>query len=312
MTFQLNGDDVLLVKVYENRYIVTTRSYILYENGIYPYYHLAGREREMSQPVLIKGVKSGMVLRLDSEMYFDELLPLIIEKFEASASFFGNAKVVLSIEGREVSEEQTSKTLNIIREKTRLRVVAVITEDKAVEKVFDEKLHAASAVEDKELEKKAVKYEAENKKLLEELQELKGPVNGRDAEIHIGSIRSGQSFETSKSLILLGDVKAGAEVTAGGSIFVLGSLHGNANAGAYGDRSAFVMALELNPLQIRIADSLAISEDKGPSSLKGRGLIRSKKKNDFGPEAAEITDGHILIKKYDRSFLENCKFLSQK
>ena len=35
-----------------------------------------------------------MVLRLDSEMYFDELLPLITEKFEASASFFGNAKVV--------------------------------------------------------------------------------------------------------------------------------------------------------------------------------------------------------------------------
>ncbi len=263
----------------------------------------------MSQPVLIKGVKSGMVLRLDSEMYFDELLPLITEKFEASASFFGNVKVVLSIEGRSVTEEETNKILNIVREKTRLRVIAVMTEDEKVEKIFDEKLHAVSAVEDKELEKKAAKLEADNKKLLEELQELKSPVNGRDAEIHIGSIRSGQSFETAKSLILLGDVKAGAEVTAGGSIFVLGSLLGNANAGAYGDRTAFVMALELNPLQIRIADSLAISEDQGPSRLRGKGLIRSMKKAEFGPEAAEITDGHILIKKYDRSFLENCKFL---
>ena len=89
MTFQLHGYDVLLVKVYENRYIMSI--HIINFQG----------DREMSQPVLIKGVKSGMVLRLDSEMYFDELLPLITEKFEASASFFGNAKVVLSIEGRD-------------------------------------------------------------------------------------------------------------------------------------------------------------------------------------------------------------------
>ena len=70
----------------------------------------------MGQPVALKGVKSGLVLRLDADMGFEELVPLIEEKFIESASFFGSAHMVLSIEGRRSDEKETERILLIIKE----------------------------------------------------------------------------------------------------------------------------------------------------------------------------------------------------
>ncbi|MBO5622830.1 MAG: hypothetical protein J5959_14505, partial [Butyrivibrio sp.] len=90
--------------------------------------------------------------------------------------------------------------------------------------------------------------------------------------------------------------------TSYGSIFILGELRGNAFAGAGGDRNAIVMALELNPLQVRIADAIAISPDaeKGPK-------LRFKKKKIMTsvhePEVAYIENGHIIKTVYGTAFL---------
>ncbi len=99
-------------------------------------------------------------------------------------------------------------------------------------------------------------------------------------------------------------------MTAGGSIFVFGNMFGIANAGCMGDEKAFVMATRLEPLQIRISDRIAISEDVSPEEKEGV-IPLAMRGVDNGPEVALISDGHIVIKKYDRSFLESTTFTKE-
>ncbi len=263
----------------------------------------------MSQPVAIKGVKSGIVLKLDSRMDFNELLPLIKEKFSASASFFGSAGMALSIEGRPVSEAETTRIIEIIESNTSMKIGAVFTNDELLEKKFSDALkHNGISPKDPEAERRLGKLERENAALAEALKQ-NAVADSASAEIYIGTLRSGSSFACRGSLLLLGDVKQGAEVVAGGSIFVLGNLLGNVTAGAMGDDKAFVMALHLDPLQVRISDALAISEDKDSTQKRKRSIFNRPESDKNTPEVAVISDGHIVIKKFDRTFLNSTEFL---
>ena len=120
--------------------------------------------------------------------------------------------------------------------------------------------------------------------------------------IYKGNLRSGQDISCEQNVVILGDVKPGANVVSYGSIFILGELRGNAFAGAGGDRNAVIMSLKLDPLQVRIADAIAISQDadKGPK-------LRIRKKKPGAsvdePEVAYICDGHIVKTSYGPGFL---------
>ena len=47
-----------------------------------------------------------------------------------------------------------------------------------------------------------------------------------------------------------------------GNVVILGSLKGNVFAGACGNENSFVVALDMQPMQIRIADIIGRSPDK--------------------------------------------------
>ena len=68
----------------------------------------------MNQPVTLKGVKSGIILKLSGEGDFEKLLPQIEKKFRESASFFGNKHMILSIEGRDVDDEEAGQILELL------------------------------------------------------------------------------------------------------------------------------------------------------------------------------------------------------
>jgi septum site-determining protein MinC len=89
------------------------------------------------------------------------------------------------------------------------------------------------------------------------------------------------------SLVIIGDVNPGAELVAAGDIIVLGRLRGTAHAGAKGDTSAQIFALQLQPVQIRIAGVItrAPEQDQPHSDFRG-------------PETAKIKDGMIIVERY--------------
>ena len=85
-----------------------------------------------------------------------------------------------------------------------------------------------------------------------------------ETKFHKGSLRSGQRLEFEGSIVIIGDVNAGAEVIAGENIVVLGVLRGLAHAGAKGNKDAVIEAVDIEAVQIRIADIVKeIERDEG-------------------------------------------------
>ena len=99
--------------------------------------------------------------------------------------------------------------------------------------------------------------------------------------VHQGTLRSGDLLETDSSVLILGDVNPGARVVAGGHVLVWGTLRGVAHAGSGGDQAARIVALQLRPLQLRIAAAVA----RGPADGPVAGFA----------EQAELIDGAIAI-----------------
>ena len=102
--------------------------------------------------------------------------------------------------------------------------------------------------------------------------------------LHSGTVRSGDRISSNGNLCIIGDVNPGAIVSAKKNIYVWGKLLGIAFAGKGGNKNASISALYLNPLQLRIADVIAI----GP---------KDKPKN-YYPEIALINQETIIINPY--------------
>ena len=102
--------------------------------------------------------------------------------------------------------------------------------------------------------------------------------------LHQGTVRSGDRISSNGNLCIIGDVNPGALVSAEKNIYVWGKLLGIACAGKSGNRNASIASLYLNPVQLRIADIVAI----GP---------KDKPKNSY-PEIAVLDEQNINIKPF--------------
>ena len=89
-----------------------------------------------------------------------------------------------------------------------------------------------------------------------------------ETKFHKGSLRSGQQLEFEGSLVIIGDVNPGAQVIAGENIIILGQLRGLAHAGAKGNRDAVIEAVEIDSLQLRIADVVKEIEKDDESEIR--------------------------------------------
>ena len=104
----------------------------------------------------------------------------------------------------------------------------------------------------------------------------------QDDILHEGTVRSGDRISSNGNLCIIGDVNPGAIVSAQKNIYVWGKLRGIAFAGKGGNYDASISSLYLNPLQLRIADVIAI----GPKD----------KPHNYYPEIALIDKRTIIIK----------------
>lgn len=99
----------------------------------------------------------------------------------------------------------------------------------------------------------------------------------------VGPIRSGVILTHTGNLFIFGDVNPGAEVRATGNIIVLGRLRGTAHAGI-GSDVAFVLALRLEPQQLRIGRMVARAADSDLPSAEA--------------EIAYGTSDRIVVERY--------------
>jgi septum site-determining protein MinC len=112
-------------------------------------------------------------------------------------------------------------------------------------------------------------------------QEPASPADPQALTIHQGTLRSGDHLQVEGSVLLLGDVNPGARISAAGDVRVWGRLRGIAHAGCQGNRQARIVALQLRPLQLRIAEAVA----RGPEDLPPLGYA----------DQAQLVAGGIAI-----------------
>lgn len=256
----------------------------------------------MKEPVVIKSYQiNGLKLVMDPSVSFESILSCLAGRLEKSRKFFKDVSKGLLFEGRELSMEEQEKILTCIRENSDMNIVCIMEEDEELqEKINEEVMKACLELEKRKLEaglldsqsKEAEKEQIEvSEKEMEtfekiekigkadskpskktkaernqEKQKLKERVSSQMAEdpglFYKGNLRSGQVLESDKSIIFLGDIKPGAHVISKGNVIVLGSLRGNVFAGAAGNKKAFVVALDMQPVQVRIDDFIARSPDE--------------------------------------------------
>ena len=134
----------------------------------------------------------------------------------------------------------------------------------------------------KKVEEYLTKKNVRNIKKLEKVLEKRSPEPRLlVVEKHL---RSGQRIEHNGDVLVLGNVNKDAQIVATGNIIVMGTLRGIAIAGALGDESAVVVALRMEPQQIRIGRKVAISNEE-------------ERISPGYPEIARVENGAIILER---------------
>jgi septum site-determining protein MinC len=95
------------------------------------------------------------------------------------------------------------------------------------------------------------------------------------------TVRSGMDIRHEGTVVIMGDVNPGGEIFAAGDIIVWGRLRGIAHAGYPNNPQCLIMALQMEPTQLRIADRVARAPETPPPQ--------------FEPEVAYVTPQGIRI-----------------
>lgn len=182
----------------------------------------------MKNSVIIKSFPNGIVLHLDPELTFEELLLEIAIKFKESSSFFGEAKMALSIKGRTLSEEEENQVLDTISENSEIHILCMVSDDKETDRQFVKAISQSDFSE--------------------------GSATGSEGQFYKGTLKNGQVLETESSIVILGDIYPGSAIISAKDIIVLGGLYGEAYAGGNGSGGHYVAALEMSPERLKIGD----------------------------------------------------------
>ncbi|MBQ7564843.1 MAG: septum site-determining protein MinC [Lachnospiraceae bacterium] len=189
--------------------------------------------------VVIKKYPNGLSVILNPLIPFDELYTALGKKFRESAGFFGNAKMVISFEGRALASEEERLLVDAISDNSELTVLSIIGND------------------DK------------NRQYLRAGSCFLGKQDNLLSKFYKGIVRAGDVIEADTDIIVLGDVNAGGEVISSGNIIILGTLYGTARAGARGNEDSFIVALDLKPTKLCIGE-------KAVNVFSKRGFFKSK------------------------------------
>ena len=233
----------------------------------------------MDNSVIIKGGKNGITVVLDKECSFDELKKKLEEKFIVSAKFFEDANLALTFEGRDLTSAQENELVDIITKVSDLKIVCVINQNNNSSRMIAENIS----------------------RIVEDAVSSKLGSMDKPCHFYMGTLRSGQVFQTEGSAVIMGDVNPGGKVIAGDNVVVLGNLRGYITAGCNENTHSFVYALEMKPMQIQIGEVIARSQDADTNTKKDK----KSKKDDIviEPKIAYVYDNNIYIEDFSQDVL---------
>ena len=208
----------------------------------------------MKNSVVIKSNKAGMTVILDPDLPFEQLLTDVASKFGESARFWGSVQMALTLAGRQLSPEEEFQLVNVITGNSEIEVLCLLDQD---------------------LERTRKCEKALNEKLME--------ISAATGQFYRGTLTDGESIEAETSIVVIGNVEKGARIVSKGNVVIIGELHGSVMAGISGNSEAVVVATEMAPSALRIADFEVQCSEKGKRLAKG-------------PVIVSIENGQIQVK----------------
>lgn len=256
-----------------------------------------GLEMEERQSVqgyiAIKGTRNGLLLTLEPETPFSELLHALADRLAEAPSFFRGAALSVDTSRRmlRVSERVQLEDLLAHYQMSILplgQILPSLTSSRSMGQ-RDGKTIALSPLENTSTPSTSASSSQESLPPLiatdstaeEQEAQARDLREASDTLFLRRTVRSGQAIHHASNVVVLGDVNPGAEIVAGGDIIVWGVLRGMVHAGYPENEQALVCALQLAPVQLRIAHLLS----RPPEGFETQPR----------PEVAMIRQGRIVV-----------------
>lgn len=230
----------------------------------------------VGQPLNIKGIREGLLVKASSDSYTDLLQQLAAELAQKQA-FFQGSRIALQLDGRLLNADQLAE-LQALFTRHELELWAVLAEAEAT-RAAARQLGLATRLSGSHTDLDGNALADVGPGAAPATLTLEAPAAPGGLLLK-ETLRSGRSFYHEGHIVVIGDVNPGAEIIAGGDVIVWGRLRGLVQAGALGDETAVICALDLNPTQLRIAGHIAIPPDE--------------RRRQPSPEQASVRDGQIV------------------
>jgi len=224
--------------------------------------------------VSIKGYRDGLLVSVNGEAPWQEAEAALIESIEQRGDFFRGARIALQVGDRPLDRKDIRKLRDKLAEHD-IQLAALLGQSPdTIRSARREELEtelAPGAVADDELDDGS-------------LPPIDSNEYGNAGVLVKTTLRSGRVIRHVGHVVVIGDVNPGAQIIAGGDVLVWGRLRGTVHAGANGDEDALVCALDMRPMQLRIANHVAIASDSGERRPH--------------PEVASIRGGQIVAEEW--------------
>ena len=211
----------------------------------------------------IKGIRDGLLITL-SDGPWPEVSDSLLEQIHDRAEFFQGARLALDVGNTILHVVELSQLRDRLSEQN-VSLWAVMSNSPTTEQTAQVLGLATRLVKPKP--------EPPARSASPDVQE------GDTGILVQRTLRSGVKLQYAGHITVIGDVNPGAEIIARGNVIIWGRMRGVVHAGAEGDESAIVCALDLSPTQLRIAGHIATTPQRRGKSQ---------------PETARVRDGQVV------------------
>jgi septum site-determining protein MinC len=192
---------------------------------------------ETNSLIQIKGLRDGLLVTLDDAPW-EEQRTAFLAQVDSQPAFFKGARLALDVASQVLNVNDLVELRDQLSERG-IFLWAVLSESPTTEKTA-QLLGLATRI---------------SKPRPEESRKFSVEDLGEETALFLNrTLRSGTRIEFAGHVVVLGDVNPGAEIVAEGNVIIWGRLRGMVHAGSKGNKAAVICALDLSPMQLRIAD----------------------------------------------------------
>ncbi|MDQ7027919.1 MAG: septum site-determining protein MinC [Anaerolineae bacterium] len=224
--------------------------------------------------VSIKGIKDGLLIALSPTEDWQSITRELATKIDEKLAFFKGARVTVNVGERPVPKYDLT-SLKALLERRALTLIVVQSSSATT----IESAHALDLRANVPQDSRQQKNDLDDD--LHDALPIDSEEHGTVGVMIKRTLRSGRTIHSRGHVIVFGDVNPGAKIIATGDIIIWGKLRGMVHAGAEGDTSAVICALDMSPNQLRIADLIATAP--------------SDKRHKVNPEVASVRDEQIVV-----------------